>query len=153
VFVFNPVTFLSRPENVSEARIRGVELSYAGHFLDTQLRAKLTVQDPEAEPTGFQLQRRAKHHGSVLASRSLGAWRVGAEMVASGERFDSSNESPSSRLPGYAIFNLTVGRSLTPEWSVDVRWNNVAGKEYELVQGFNTPGSNVLVSLRWTPLR
>ena len=153
VFVFNPVTFTSRPENVSKARIRGTELSYTARFFETQIRAKLTLQDPEAEPTGFQLQRRAKRHGSFMASRALGAWRLGGEMVASGERFDSSNEAAASRLAGYAVFNLTLARSLTPEWSVDVRWNNVTDKKYELIQGFNTPGSNALVSLRWTPLR
>jgi vitamin B12 transporter len=153
VFVFDPVTSTSRPENVSKARIRGTELSYGARVLETQVRAKLTLQDPEAEPTGFQLQRRAKRHGSLMASRAFGAWTLGAEMVASGQRFDSSNESPASRMPGYALFNLTLARSITPEWSVDVRWNNVADKEYELIPGFNTPGSNVLVSLRWTPSR
>ncbi len=153
VFVFNPVTSTLRPENVSKAGIRGTELSYTARFFETQLRANLTLQDPEAQPTGFQLQRRAKRHGSLMASRAFGAWRIGAEMVASGERFDSANESPASRLAGYAVFNLSVARSLTPEWSVDVRWNNVADKKYELIQGFNTPGSNVLASVRWTPLR
>lgn len=153
VFSFNPETSVFRPENVSKARIRGTELSYTARFFETQLRAKLTLQDPETEPTGLQLQRRAKQHGSLMASRAFGAWRLGAEMVASGERFDSNNESPASRMPGYALFNLTVARNLTPEWSVDLRWNNVADKEYELIRGFNTPGSNVLLSLRWTALR
>ncbi len=153
VFVFNPVTASSRPENVSRARIRGTELSYSGRFLDTLLRAKLTVQDPEAESTGFQLQRRAKRHGSVIASRAFGTWRVGAEMVASGERFDSSNESAASRMPGYALFNVSVTHTFSPEWSIDARWNNVGDKNYEVAQGFNTPGSNVLVSVKWAPLR
>jgi vitamin B12 transporter len=138
---------------VAKARIRGLELSYNVRLFETQVRAKLTLQDPQAEPAGFQLQRRAKRHGSVIASRAFGAWKVGAEMVASGMRFDSSNESPASRLPGYAIVNLSVARALTPEWSVDVRWNNVADREYELIKDFNTPGSNVLVSVKWTPLR
>jgi vitamin B12 transporter len=153
VFTFDPVTSTSRPENVAKARIRGVELSYTGRVLDTQLRAKLSVQDPKADSTGFQLQRRAKRYGSVIANRTVGSWRVGAELVASGERFDSANESPASRLGGYGVVNLTVARSFTPEWSVEARWNNVANRKYELVQGFATPGSNVFVSVKWAPLR
>jgi vitamin B12 transporter len=149
VFTFNPDTSEFRPENVAKARIRGLELAWQGRVLETQLRAKLTLQDPKAESTGFQLQRRAKRFGSLVANRGLGAWNVGAELVASGERFDSANESPASRLGGYAVVNLTVARALTPEWSLEARWNNVANRDYELVQGFNTPGSNVFVSVKW----
>jgi vitamin B12 transporter len=152
-FVFDPVTFEGRPENVARARIRGTELSYAGTFAATQLRAKLTLQDPEAEPGGMRLQRRARRHGSIAASRAFGAWRIGAEMVASGERFDSPNESPASRLAGYALFNVSLGRDITPEWAVDLRWNNVGDKDYELIQGFNTHGSSALLTVRWTPAR
>ena len=153
VFTFDPASGSSRPENVSESRIRGTELAYSGRILDTQLRAKLTVQKPETEPAGFQLQRRAKRHGSVMAARAFGAWRIGAEMVASGERFDSATESAASRMAGYALFNLSVAYALSPEWSIDARWDNVGDKEYELARGFNTPGSNVLVSVKWSPLR
>ncbi|MEO7744233.1 MAG: TonB-dependent receptor, partial [Usitatibacter sp.] len=149
-FVFDAATFEGRPENAARARIRGTELSYAGTFAATELRAKLTLQDAEAQPSGFMLQRRAKRHGSIVASRAFGAWRFGAEMVASGARFDSPTEAPASRLAGYAIFNLFVGRRITREWSVDLRWNNVADRDYELIQGFNTPGSNALLSVRWT---
>ena len=152
VFVFDPVSFNFGPENQARARIRGAELSYTRRFLETQLRAKLTIQDPQSD-TGYQLQRRAKRHGSLLASRTFGAWRFGAELVASGARFDSSNEDPASRMAGYALFNLNLARNLTPEWSVDLRWNNIGDTKYELVKGYNTPGSNVLVSLKWTPLR
>lgn len=153
VFAFNPVTSALRPENVSRARIRGGEFSYQLRYLDTDVRTMLTLQDPKAEPTGLRLQRRAKRHGSVIASRAFGAWKIGAEMVASGERFDSSNEAPTSRMAGYAVFNLSVIYRLSPSWSVDARWNNIGNRKYELVRNFNTPGSNALVSLRWTPLR
>lgn len=153
VFVFNPETSSSQPENVAKARIRGVELSYTGRLFDTQLRSKITLQDPVSEPSGFQLQRRAKQHGSVLASRSFGPWRADAEFVASGQRFDSINELPASRLGGYGVVNLSLARTLSPEWSAQLRWNNVTNKKYELIQGYNTFGSNVLASLTWTPAR
>jgi vitamin B12 transporter len=152
-FVFDPVTFEGRPENLARARIRGTELSYAGSVAATQVRAKLTLQDPEAQPSGLRLQRRARRHGSVAASRAFGGWRVGAEMVASGERFDSPTEAASSRLAGYAIFNVSIGRDITREWAMDLRWNNVGDKDYELIQGFNTQGSNAMLTVRWTPAR
>ncbi len=149
VFVFDPVTFEGKPINVARARIRGIEMSWQARWLDTAIQARLTVQDPKSEDTGFQLQRRAKRHGSIVAARDFGAWHVGAEMLASGARFDSPSEAPATRLGGYAVVNLTLARRLSPAWAVELRWNNVANRDYELVQGFNTPGSNAMLSLKW----
>ena len=149
LIVFDLATFL--PQNIDRARVRGAELSYHGEILGTQLRSKLNWQDPENAVTGAQLQRRAKVFGSVAAARSIAAWRFGAEVFGSGERFDSNNESPGSRLPGYALLNLFVTRTIAPNWLAELRWNNVTDKHYELVQFYNAPGSNVFVSIRWTP--
>jgi len=54
VFVFDPVTFIGLPENLEQARIRGTDLGYAGRLYGTSVRAKLTLQDPVAEPSGLQ---------------------------------------------------------------------------------------------------
>ncbi len=151
LIVFDLATFT--PQNLDSARIRGGEFSYNGIVLGTELRAKFTAQNPENAATGLQLQRRAKQHGSVAASRAFGAWKFGAEVVASAKRFDSNSEDPATRLGGYALLNLYVARRFSPEWAVDVRWNNVTDRDYELAQYFNTPGSNVFASLRWTPAR
>ncbi|MBC7944159.1 MAG: TonB-dependent receptor [Burkholderiales bacterium] len=151
LIVFDLATFT--PQNLESARIRGGEFSYSGTVLGTELRAKFTAQNPENVRTGLQLQRRARQHGSVAASRAFGVWKFGTEVVASSERFDSNSEDPAARLDGYALLNLYLTRRLSTQWEVDVRWNNVTDRDYELAQYFNTPGSNVFVSLRWTPSR
>ena len=149
LIVFDLATFL--PQNIDRAKIRGAELSYQGEIRGTQLRSKLNWQDPENAVTRAQLPRRAKVFGSVAATRSVAAWRFSAEVLGSGERFDSNNENPRSRLPGYALLNLFVTRTIAPDWHVELRWNNVTDKHYELVQFYNTPGSNVFVNIKWTP--
>ena len=149
LIVFDLNTFL--PQNIAEAKIHGTEWSYQGTLLGTQLRAKLTLQDPKDKTTGFQLQRRAKQFGSLGASRAFGAWNAGAELTASGKRFDSANEDPATRSGGYALVNLFAGYAISPAWSLDLRWNNIADRKYELVRHYNTPGSNVFVTVRWTP--
>lgn len=151
LFVFDPVTFGGAPQNAASARIRGTELSYAGNVFAAQVRAKLTLQDPKDEQSGFQLQRRAKRFGSVAVAYPWGPWKLGVEVVASGERFDSVDEDPASRLGGYALLNLFASYRLSSEWSVQARWNNATDKDYELVRGYRTPGSNVFVSVAWTP--
>jgi vitamin B12 transporter len=59
------------------------------------------------------------------------------------------NESPSSRLPGYGYVNLLADYRVSKQWSLFGRWNNVFDKSYELLKGYDTPGSNVFVGVRY----
>jgi vitamin B12 transporter len=149
--VFDPTTFTFTPENLNEARINGGEISYQGRIAGFWANAHFTVQNPINSSTGQLLQRRAKHFGSFSVNRNLGPLKLGTEIVASGARFDSPDENPASRLHGYALYNLTANYAFAPEWSVNLRWNNVFNRSYELVQNFNTPGSNVFFALRYEP--
>lgn len=151
VFVFDPVTFTGAPQNVNEAHIKGGELSYQGSFAGFLVNAHFTVQSPVDASTGLLLQRRARQYGSLAVNRTAGPWKVGAELVASGVRFDSPNEDPTTRLHGYGLFNLTASYAFAPGWSVNARWNNVANRDYELAQNFNTPSSNLFVALQYQP--
>jgi vitamin B12 transporter len=151
VFVFDPADFTYLPANVAQARIRGLEISGEGRVLGTRLRARATFQDPASKAEGYQLPRRARQYGSASASRAYGAWTAGAEVVASGARFDSAGEDPGTRMAGYAVFNLSLARAIAGDWRVEARWNNVGNKDYELAKGYNTPGSSLFVGVAWTP--
>jgi vitamin B12 transporter len=137
-------------ENLNEARIQGLELSYDGQVLGLDLRARLTVQDPVNDLTGALLPRRAKFFGNAGVARSFGRLRLGAEVAGAGPRYDSVDEAPASRMDGYVLVNLVAGYAPAPGWSVDLRWNNVLDTDYELARNYYTPGSNVFVSVRYT---
>lgn len=147
----DPVTFVSTTQNLARARTEGVEIAWRGTLWGWQTRAQLTLQDPRDETTGLQLRRRAKEYGSVGAERRFGRARFGAEIVGTGERFDSTNEAPSTRMHGYGLVNLTAGYAIARDWSIHARWNNVFDRDYELVQFFNTPGSSVFAWVAWQP--
>jgi vitamin B12 transporter len=149
ILVTDPVTFVSTPQNLGSARISGTELGYQGFFGGLQANAQLTLQDPVDEETGKLLPRRARQYGSVAVGSVAGRWRFGAEVTASGARFDSAGEDPAKKMHGYALLNLTLAYALARDWSVRARWNNMFDREYELAQNFNTPGSNVFVSLQY----
>jgi vitamin B12 transporter len=74
---------------------------------------------------------------------------MGAELFGAGDRFDSTNEDPATRLGSYNVVNLFAGYAFAHDWRIDLRWNNVFNQDYELVQGYNTPGSNVFVTLKY----
>ncbi|HZP89243.1 MAG TPA: TonB-dependent receptor [Burkholderiales bacterium] len=138
-----------QPFNVSRARIRGLELSYQAELAGLEIEAHATLQDPRNVQTDKLLQRRARVFGNLALAKTIGRWRAGAELVGAGSRFDSNNENPASKLDAYAILNLLASYRFARDLSLDLRWNNVANTHYELVKGFNTPGSNVFVALRY----
>lgn len=147
--VTDPATFAGMPENVNRARIKGTELAYQAFAGAWQLRAQATFQDPVDEATGKLLPRRARQYGSASVQHAAGPWKLGGEVVASSARFDTPGEDPAARMHGYALLNLTASYALNRAWLLRARWNNVFDREYELVQNFNTPGSNVFVALQY----
>jgi len=149
LIVFDLATFL--PENLANARIRGGEFGWQGVIAEVDVRAKVTLQQPENTDTGAQLPRRAKQFGSIVATRAWGEWTFGAELVASGARFDSVDEDPVTRMGGYALVNLRAAYRFAPGWTVELRWDNVADKYYELARYYNTAGSNVFAWVRFAP--
>ncbi len=65
--------------NLNEARSNGLELSYAGQFSDTAVKAALTAQNPRDTQTGLALLRRAKTFSNLGVTQQLGTWKVGGE--------------------------------------------------------------------------
>ena len=138
-----------QPSNINQARITGTTLSYQGLIAGYRIRANLDLQDPEDNSTGLQLQRRSKEHAALAVSRRTGAWDWGAELTASGTRFnDTANKI---RMGGYGLVNLSTGYQIDKEWSVRGRINNVFNKRYELVRDYNTPGANLFVGVQYQP--
>jgi vitamin B12 transporter len=134
--------------NVNEAQIRGATLHYGTDLGAYAVRAEITHQKAEDEATGNELVRRARTFGTAGVTRTIGGLRLGGEVVGSGRRFDDFENAV--RIAGYALLNLHAAYALTSDLTLAARWNNVFDKDYELARGFNTPGSNVFVSLEYS---
>jgi len=150
LIVFDTTTFT--PQNLERARIKGTELAYETSWRGFNLRARATLQDPVDETTGKRLPRRARQYGSLAIGKIAGPFTFGAEMIASGARFDSTDESPDSRMHGYGLLNVTASYRLRGHFSLRARWDNVFNREYEFTRNFNTPGSNVFVGVQYESL-
>lgn len=140
----------SRPQNLRRAHIRGWELAVDTKFADIDWRVRVTAQQPEDADTKKQLRSRAKLLGTLGASTTLGAWKVGTDIVASGARFDAANESPTSRMAGYALLSAFTRYHMTPEWSLELSGNNLTDRKYELARGYNVLGRQLQLTLRFT---
>jgi vitamin B12 transporter len=135
--------------NVARARARGVEASIDASWLGTRVRATLTLQRPRDETTGLRLQGRAERYGSIDASRSFGPWTAGATVTASSSRFDSTDESPASRLGGYALVDARVRYAFGPRWSAQLSATNLGDKRRESAIGYDAPRRAVMLSVRF----
>jgi vitamin B12 transporter len=144
VFIFG-----SGPQNIPKARIRGVEVEASTQWLGTRIRAMLTRQRPEDEETGKRLQSRAETLASLKLDKSFGQWKVGSALTYTGDRFDSTSEAPTSRMKAFTLIDANVQYAIDKRWSVELAAVNLADKRYELAQGYNAPGRQLMLSVKY----
>lgn len=138
---------LSCAYNVNRALLEGWTLAAATRVEAIDLRASADFQDPRDETTGKQLMRRARRHATLGASHSAGPLAYGAELQASGQRFDDAANR--NRLGGYGLLNLYGTWRFTSDWSLLVRLDNAADKHYELARNYGTAGRSWFAALRY----
>ena len=141
------------PTNIPRTRIDGVTASYEARISNVTLAASVDHVNPRNDTSGSAnygklLPRRVKNSAKLGADVDLGAWRVGGSLVAFGERFD--NAANTTRLPGFATVDLHADWRLSKAWSVNLRLNNVTDKKYETVYGYNQPGREGYLTLRYS---
>lgn len=145
---------LFKTNNLDSATIRGITLSGEHDFGGTTVRASADFLDPRnddpAPGTQSQLIRRARQVFHLGVEHRIQALKLGAEYQYTGNRYNSATfRTEQTRLGGFSLVNLTATYDFSKSLGVQVRWNNVLDKNYVLVDGYNTPGSNVFVNLSW----
>ena len=136
---------------ISQVRIEGQSLAWEAHWTDVTLNAGLDLMRPRNESNGRHLPRRADQQLTLSGSQRIGAVDWGATLLAVGERFDDSANTQAKRLPGYATLDLYANYRLRPEWTLEGRANNLAGRVFETTYGYNQPGRQMFVGLRFAP--
>ncbi len=141
------------PGNVSSALIRGLEGSVGMRLADWQVHAHATLLDPENRSSGANngknLARRPEQSLRLDLDRELGKYRVGATLLAAGERFDDLANR--RRLGGYATLDLRADYRLAKDWLVQAKAANLFDRNYETAAFYNQPGRSLFVTLRYQP--
>ena len=75
--------------------------------------------------------------------------RAASGVTASGDRYDSADESPATRLPGYAILDAAVRYRLDKRTVLEFSGSNLADKRYEHAVAYEAPRRAVLFSIRF----
>jgi vitamin B12 transporter len=136
-------------ENVKRARIKGLEASIDAAWLGVRWRASVTSQKPRDEDTGRRLQGRSEYLASLTGERSWGPWTAGFGVNAVGDRFDSTNEDPATKLPAYTTVDARVRYRFEKWWSAELAVTNLFDKRYESAVGYDAPRRAILLSVRF----
>jgi vitamin B12 transporter len=137
---------LSDAINVDRADIDGAELEFASGFGALSLHGNLNWLDARDAGNGEPLLRRAPRKGALSADWNFGnGASAGIDLSGVSSRPDVGGV----RLGGYGRVDLRASAPLAPGWRFEMRVENLADHDYELVRGYNTPGRSGLLSLRW----
>lgn len=133
--------------NINEAHLRGLEFSYAGNHGPWLSSVAVTLQRARNAETDEDLLRRPRHKAALqLDYRFESGAILGSELIAVSER-----EDVNTTLGGYGLVNLRGRLPIHRDVSLEVRVENLFDKDYELAEGFNTPGLSAYLALRWEP--
>ncbi|MBL8341250.1 MAG: TonB-dependent receptor [Rubrivivax sp.] len=143
----------ANPANV-DADIEGLTLSLRATWEGWRVQASGELLDPRnSNPNnanfGRRLPRRAKEVFRFGAERTFGAWTLGTSMLHSGARFDDAANT--TELAGFTVWDLRADWALAPAWALGLKLNNVAARRYETALGYNQPGREAYLTLRWAP--
>ena len=139
--------FVCAPNNVADATLEGVTMVGDAQWRGTTVHASVDLQSPTDAASGLLLPRRARRHGVVSLSQTIGRVLVTAELVGSSARFDDAENR--RRMGGYGLVNLAIEWTVAPSTTFFIRADNVLDHGYELAADFATGGTRVFGGVRW----
>jgi len=141
-------TFEGQNQNVERARIKGVELGYTFTGEAWRARAELTLQDPRDETTDERLLRRSRESLMVAVNRDVGAFDVGVDVAAVGDRKDFGFPT-SVTLDSYVLVNATLRYRVNDALTLQGRFENLFDEDYTYAEGYRTEGASYTVGVRY----
>ena len=134
-------------DSVARARYEGITLSGTYVLTGITLRASADFQNPKDLDTGKELARRARRHLTLGADTRAGGWQLGAELQASGKRFD--DVANKNELGGYTVVNISASTHIARAVTLLARLDNLADKDYQTARTYATAGRTLYVGLKW----
>lgn len=142
------------PANIPRVKVDGVSVGVDAALGAWLLSGSIDSLQPINATVGSAnygkiLPRRVQDSARVGLQWRQGAWTLGGTVQAHGERFD--NAANTTRLAGYATLDLRAEWALARDWTLAARLNNALDQRYETVYGYNQPGREAYLTLRWAP--
>jgi len=131
-------------QNIGKAEIRGAEISYDYQGESFVFRASYLNQTARNADTGERLLRRADESLTVNFTQTVGKYRFGVTVLASGDREDFA-----ATLPGYVLANLTGQIRIGGNMQLNARIENILDTEYETASQFRMQERSAFIELKY----
>lgn len=145
----DPSNFSWHPTNVGKARLEGGTLTGRHRIGNVTLHASVDIQNHKDITTGKYLVLRSKRHGTVGFDHQWGRVTWGADVLASGSRFNDAANAV--ELGGYATVALRADYRLDNDLTLFAKAGNIFDREYELRKDYATAGRTLFVGVRYQP--
>jgi vitamin B12 transporter len=133
--------------NGGKLSIEGVEISFETDLLGWNLNTNLDFVKAIDVSTKKEQGRRPKRSISLNLSKTSGKWSRNINWTAKSRAWD--NDSEENKLGGYGLLNLSTSYNFTEDLTVYLNRNNALDKNYEMAQGYNTPGKTTTLGLTY----
>ncbi|BCG65341.1 MAG: vitamin B12 transporter [Methyloprofundus sp.] len=140
------------PNNLSSARIMGIEAMLGAQLYGFDLQANYSALDPEsmdAATFGNVLPRRAQQTFRFDIDRQFGAASIGSTLNVEGRRFDDLKNTRS--VDGFVTWDLRAEYQFYEQFTLQGSINNILNTQYQTAAGYNSPGMTVFFNLRYAP--
>ncbi|WP_428606053.1 TonB-dependent receptor domain-containing protein [Sedimenticola sp.] len=141
--------FVYQPQNVSQARIDGLEAGVSTELAGWQVSGSLTLLDPRNRATDKLLTDRNERAVRVDIDRAFGNTELGATWKARSHSY--SNTTNTLRTDGFGVVDLRVAHHLTRDWTLRGQVRNLFDRDYETIRTYNTGGRELFVSVQYQP--
>jgi len=138
-----PGSFIFENRNVSNARIKGLELQFQHQSNNWDVNVEGTFKNPRNESDDSPLLRRAKRSLSGSLAYKHDKYFMRLNGLLTSDRRDFGDVE----LAGYGLLDFSAGIHF-PHATFSVKVDNLLDKDYELASGFNTPGQSIFAELR-----
>jgi len=130
--------------NIGRARLQGATLSGAQRWGAWRVSGTVDFLDAKDTDTGARLTRRAAHQESLSADYGVGAWNVGAALLAVGARPDGT-----VTLASYVTLDLRARWRFNPQWQVEAKLLNASNREIEPARDYQSLGRQAWIGVRY----
>lgn len=142
------------PVNVGTAKIDGLVMAWQGNWPTVLASASYENLNPRNTTSGDsyngnQLPGRARQALRGSIDWMVSVFSIGGTVSAWSSRY--SDLANTYEVGGFTTIDLRADYPIDKAWTVGVRLNNLTEKTYQTVYGYNQPGREGFLTLRWQP--
>ncbi len=140
-------------ENINKAQIDGIEAEIGTEFLGWNHKLTGNLLSPRDRMNNTRLLRRADKTLSYDLSKTLGAFDLGATVLAQSDRpdvvYDEQWNQIATSNAGFVTLDFRTVYHIDKHWMISGKLNNILDKHYQTVSNYNMADRNFFLSIHY----